>query len=547
MADQPAPIIQDIIIRPQGVDDATRQLAGLEGRQRGVREAAGDTTNAMERQARALGLVSREASGAAREAERTSGAWQTFARSVGGANEGLGKITQAVQLVGGALGALVGGGVIGGAITAAITAFGQLRDIVTDEDGRLRRNVEAVRLLGQAYDEFRGKLKLVGEQITELSKAQREGVAAYARGLGISPENLSASGFLSGVGQGEADLARQKERNRLEGELLILRKRIIDAERQAADQGLPSFRRDQAVGQARFAREQLAALSEQYNALRTQIAGVGYGGRTGGRAEQLPATATWNDFFGIAAFRRFGREAMSNLSSGMDRARIDAALALEGQADRFGPSARGTGNLAIAMPSAPGSNVPPAQAGSELQQQLRSLADVSAQTTSIAIGAFQSMAGAFGQSMSQMVISGEFGARGMRRALGQVLAGVSTTAYTYAAIFGALALAGPAGSIFGISTAGLGPAAIALAAAGTGAAVAARLLGAGAGAGGAGGPVSGGAGGGGVPGGPQMQSVTNFNIVLGISRREVHDAVVEESDARGGLRSSRRVSVGRAA
>jgi len=44
-----------------------------------------------------------------------------------------------------------------------------------------------------------------------------------------------------------------------------------------------------------------------------------------------------------------------------------------------------------------------------------------------------------------------------------------------------------------------------------------------------------------------MQSVTNFNIVLGISRREVHDAVVEESDARGGLRSSRRVSVGRAA
>lgn len=86
---------------------------------------------------------------------------------------------------------------------------------------------------------------------------------------------------------------------------------------------------------------------------------------------------------------------------------------------------------------------------------------------------------AVGGMMTNMIISGEAGAKGLAKAAGNALAGISAQAYGYSVLLAALAAAAAlSGPILGWQAGGLASAAGVMAAAGTGLAVTARLLGA---------------------------------------------------------------------
>jgi len=282
-------IIQRIEIRQYGAEAAERAIDA-------TNDALDETGRAGARASAGLDRASASARDSGRDAGGAGGLWATFKTTISGANEGVGKITAGFQLLGGALGALLGGGVIGGAVTAAITAFGQLRDIITDEEGRLRDNVEAVHLLKDAYKDFARQLLDVAKSAEEMHRAALGGANAYASELGVPRASLSAAGFLAGADQGEAAFVRQKERNRLEQELLNIRQSIIAAEKQAVDQGLPSFRRDQARGMLIDLRARRDALGAQYDALREAIQPPAYSASGSQKATPAPVGGT---FFGL--------------------------------------------------------------------------------------------------------------------------------------------------------------------------------------------------------------------------------------------------------
>ena len=118
----------------------------------------------------------------------------------------------------------------------------------------------------------------------------------------------------------------------------------------------------------------------------------------------------------------------------------------------------------------------------------------------IVVQALSTMTGAVGSMMTNIIISGEAGAKGVAKAAGNALAGISAQAFGYSVLLGALAAAATlAGPILGLQAGGFAAAAGVMAAAGGGLAVTARLLGAdklggGRGAGAAGGVSPGGYG-----------------------------------------------------
>lgn len=103
----------------------------------------------------------------------------------------------------------------------------------------------------------------------------------------------------------------------------------------------------------------------------------------------------------------------------------------------------------------------------------------SANAAGIVSQTVSTLTGAVGGMMTNMIISGEAGAKGIAKAAGNALAGISAQAYGYAvlltALAGAAALSGP---VLGWVSPGLASAAGIMAAAGTGLAVTARMLGA---------------------------------------------------------------------
>jgi hypothetical protein len=97
----------------------------------------------------------------------------------------------------------------------------------------------------------------------------------------------------------------------------------------------------------------------------------------------------------------------------------------------------------------------------------------------IVVQALSTMTGAVGSMMTNIIISGEAGAKGVAKAAGNALAGISAQAFGYSVLLGALAAAASlAGPILGLQAGGFAAAAGVMAAAGGGLAVTARLLGA---------------------------------------------------------------------
>jgi hypothetical protein len=97
----------------------------------------------------------------------------------------------------------------------------------------------------------------------------------------------------------------------------------------------------------------------------------------------------------------------------------------------------------------------------------------------IVVQALSTMTGAVGSMMTNIIISGEAGAKGVAKAAGNALAGISAQAFGYSVLLGALAAAAQlTGPILGFAAPGLASAAGVMAAAGGGLAVTARLLGA---------------------------------------------------------------------
>jgi len=414
--------------------------------------------------------AAREADAGLRDLERSANgsgsAWQSFTRATSVANEGIGKITAAVQIVGGALGALIGGGAIGGAITAAISAFGDLADIITDEEGRLRRNAEAVRLLKDVYSDFKSMLDQVIDKTKELAKAQQDGADDYARSLGIARDQLSAEGFLAGADEGEAAAKRRSRRAELETELKAARTELREAE-QRRDAAEYQFQYDAAVGRMRFAEERLARAKAEYNALRRQIdqppaRSVGPGRVT------PPAGPGWLSIDSFSPYadiwqnmNAYGPQDDPAARRRLAASEADMQRRIEQRADLDRSTAQALRQI-------------------EERNPLKAVAESATDYAGIAIGAAQQMAGAFGQSMSQLVISGEFGAAGLRRSFGRIVGGVSEIAFTYAALAAGLAAATAfTGPILGFSAPGLLAAAGILSGVGVAAGLTARLLGAG--------------------------------------------------------------------
>lgn len=124
----------------------------------------------------------------------------------------------------------------------------------------------------------------------------------------------------------------------------------------------------------------------------------------------------------------------------------------------------------------------------------------------IVVQALSTMTGAVGSMMTNIIISGEAGAKGVAKAAGNALAGISAQAFGYSVLLGALAAAASlAGPILGLQAGGFAAAAGVMAAAGGGLAVTARLLGADK----LGGGAAGRGGAGGSPGGYGAATATN--------------------------------------
>lgn len=255
-------IVQRIEIQEYGNERAARAI-------RATNEALDEQGRAGRRASEGLDRAGDSARESGSRAGGAAGFWETFKKTISGTNEGVGKITQAFQLVGGALGALVGGGVIGGAITAAVQAFGQLRDILTDEEGRLRANAAAVKLLSDAYADFKKSVDKAAQGAREFRNATIQGASDYARGLGIAPDQLSAKGFLSGADEGVAAAAVRRRRTELEGEMLLSRREIAKIKEE--------FAGDQAriINFSDAWLRRLNAAMQEYDSLRTPL-GVGY-------------------------------------------------------------------------------------------------------------------------------------------------------------------------------------------------------------------------------------------------------------------------------
>ncbi len=124
----------------------------------------------------------------------------------------------------------------------------------------------------------------------------------------------------------------------------------------------------------------------------------------------------------------------------------------------------------------------------------------------IVVQALSTMTSAVGSMMTNIIISGEAGAKGVAKAAGNALAGISAQAFGYSVLLGALAAAASlAGPILGLQAGGFAAAAGVMAAAGGGLAVTARLLGADK----LGGGAAGRGGAGGSPGGYGAATATN--------------------------------------
>lgn len=95
------------------------------------------------------------------------------------------------------------------------------------------------------------------------------------------------------------------------------------------------------------------------------------------------------------------------------------------------------------------------------------------------VGAMSAISGAVGQSMTNMIIAGEFGAKGLKKNIGNIMAGLSAQAFGYGILLEALAAAAfLSGPILGFEAPGLAAAGGIMFGAGAALGISARMLGA---------------------------------------------------------------------
>jgi hypothetical protein len=462
----PQPLIQDVEIRVTGAREGAADTARLNTAMDGTGKSA-KAADAGLKQAEAS---TKRATAAAREQQgvlaRGQAAWGTLTGSLGKVGAAAGALTFASQ----GLTTLLGGGMVGalgGAVVAVVQLGQQMFGAAettkawTEETVKAKTGIEDLTPALDAYARRLGQANAKGLTLLETQRA----LAQIANGGGV----VNSQSVRARLGKIDEDLRRgpsvasvfggQSDAERIRG-LIEERARLQRLEEQAlvregvrADTG--NVVRDDLEAEDRARRAKPSAGGGRgaprpvgsYNPAwlgGAVDAARGLGGRMQDAAAQQMAE--------LAREERLEQERARLVSEGVD-ARI-AARRIEVERTR--------------------------ELAAEQAASLGPLADANGLAMSSMSSAATAMANVFGQAMANVIISGEAGAAGLKKAAGNALAGLSAQAFGYATMLGGLAAAAAfTGPILGLAAPGLLAGAAVMAGVGTALGLGARVLGAG--------------------------------------------------------------------
>lgn len=463
-------LTQDIEIRVNGAREANAQLDTLNKNLNEQGKAAGAADAGLRRTESA--------------ASRAGAAWSTFNRTASRLGEGLGKVTFAAQ----GLTTLIGGGMVGalgGALVALSSLIEELSDagdatrVWTEETAAAKAGLTDIKAPLDAYAKSLG---LVNAEMLTYKQRQDalRGIAGgggaqtfdvlgqRAESLGAQIQNLNRALAMDDGSEGYARLRKQVAG--LQAELDTLERAQLAIQRN----------RQNAKVVAAWAADGGAGVDET----------AGRGGSGGGTRPRAPR-ATRPSEPAPPGWLSGAVTSASDFAGRLYAAGEEAAKAAEAQAareerieqERLRLVADGV-DARIAARRAEVTAEREMQAESRAQWGLT--ADASTASMGLISSAAQGLTATFGTAIANLIISGESGAKSLKKQFGGVLAGLSAQAFGYATLLGGLAAAAAfTGPILGLAAPGLLAGAGIMAGTGAALAVSARLLGAD-GAGGAG-------------------------------------------------------------
>lgn len=479
---------------------------------------------------------------------KLQGAWQRANDWVGKVSASLGKF----NFVLGAAGAL-------GLLNMVPNALQLLGRAFSESDAQLERNAQFWQHLKRTIAEVDDVMARAAARASQMAAAASAAVAQAASAMGIDPSALSLAAR-SQIGDiGQRRLTDQERLNELQSRYNVLRQEALEITRQE----FPSEGAQQASGAARARADRLdrrsreiitetQALEAEKAAIEQRLARDPFrvgGSRGGARGGSAARTSPESDSgpFQYLGMRQIGSGIASDMEDRARRAMARAQEAADYEAQFKLPAGQddgdtlGIGRSVDAVGAAVDRLSPFTQA---FATQMTSMADVSGTAAGMVVGAMTSMSQAVGTALTNLIVAGKAGEKGLLRVAGTVAVQTSAQAFSYSTLLGAMAAAaGIIGiPIFGATAGQLGAGAGIMFGAGALLAGVGRALGAqGIGFGGRG--AAGGAGGGGISdaaparrdpgllGGPSVVN-HNYNFGGAIVGADA-DRMVAQAAARG--------------